>query len=178
MKKSEIKKMVLSALFLALGFVLPLFTSQIKEIGDSLLPMHLPVLLCGILCGGNYGFLVGLCLPFFRSAVFGMPPIYPNAVWMASELMTYGFVIGFMYNKIKIKNILGIYISLISAMISGRIIWGIAKTILLGIGGKSFTVFAFITGGFIDAFPGIVIQLVLIPTIVLIVKRSKVELND
>ena len=94
------------------------------------------------------------------------------------ELMTYGLVIGYIYNKIKNKNIIGIYISLISAMIVGRIIWGIAKTILLGIGGKSFTMLAFITGGFIDAFPGIILQLVLIPTIVLIVKRSKVELND
>ena len=175
MKKVKINKMVLSALFLCLGFVLPLFTSQIKEIGDTLLPMHLPVLLCGIICGGNFGFLVGLILPFLRSFVFSMPPIYPNALWMAAELMTYGLVIGIIYKKLKNKGIKGIYISLITAMLTGRIVWGLFKTLLLGISGKTFTVSLFIMGGFVDALPGIILQLILIPLIVTVVNRNGAE---
>lgn len=166
------RKMIISAVFLALGVVLPFLTGQIKEIGDSLLPMHLPVMLCGIICGWKYGLTVGLILPFLRSVTVGMPPIFPNAVWMALELATYGFVIGFLYNKFPKKQLWWLYCCLITAMISGRIVWGIAKALLLGFGGKAFTFEAFITGGFIDAFAGIVLQLVLIPVIIRLMKKE------
>lgn len=162
---STTKRTVLSAMFLALGMILPLLTMQIKEIGDTLLPMHIPVMLCGLICGYKYGFVVGLILPFLRSVIWGMPPIYPNAVWMALELCTYGFVIGYLYSKSKTKTIKTVYISLISSMICGRIVWGISKAILLGLGGKVFTLSAFVVGGFIDALAGIVLQLVIIPLI-------------
>ncbi len=177
MKKDYLRKMTLSAVLLAVGLILPLFTAQIKEIGDSLLPMHLPVMLCGLLCGWQYGGFIGLILPFLRSVTFGMPPIYPQAVWMALELCTYGAVIGVMYLLLKKKNVLSIYISLIVAMISGRIIWGIAKAVLLGFDGKAFTLSMFWIGGFADALPGIILQLVLIPLLVTVVnitlRRSK-----
>ena len=127
--KKYIVKPVLAALFLALGMVLPLLTGQIKEIGDSLLPMHIPVMLCGLVCGYKYGAAIGLVLPFLRSLVFSMPPIYPNAVWMALELATYGLVIGFIYMKLS-KSKLSMYIALIAAMIMGRIVWGISKMLL------------------------------------------------
>ncbi len=165
----NLKKLTLSALFLAIGIVLPLFTMQIKEIGDTLLPMHIPVLLCGILCGGQYGFAVGLMLPFIRSFIFSMPPLYPNAVWMAAELATYGLVVGILYNKLKIKGIAKTYVSLLIAMLSGRIVWGIAKTLLLFGTAKTFTLAAFISGGFVDALPGIILQLLLIPLLVKII---------
>ena len=100
MKKQNLQKLVLSALFLSIGMVLPFLTMQIKEIGDSLLPMHIPVMLCGVLCGWQYGAAIGLMLPFLRSACFGMPPLYPNAVWMAAELLTYGLIIGLLYKKL------------------------------------------------------------------------------
>ena len=164
-KNLKLKKLVLSSLFLGLGIILPVFTGQIKEIGDTLLPMHIPVMLCGLLCGWQYGLTVGAILPFFRSVIFSMPPIYPNAVWMAFELATYGFVIGFLYSRFKRKNTVGLYISLLSAMLSGRIVWGIAKAFLLGIGGNSFTFMAFISGGFVDSILGIILQLILIPLI-------------
>ena len=91
------ERLVLAALFLAFGVILPSLTGAIKEIGDSLLPMHLMVMLCGVICGWKYGLCVGLVLPFLRSLIFGMPPIYPNSVWMSLELATYGVVIGIMY---------------------------------------------------------------------------------
>ena len=171
--KIKIKKLVLSGMFLSIGFVLPLLTSQIKEIGDTLLPMHIPVMLCGLICGGYYGFSVGLILPFLRSFIFGMPPIYPNAVWMAAELAAYGLVVGLLYSLFKRKNLISIYASLITAMISGRIVWGIAKVILMGMNGKSFTFALFISGGFVDALPGIILQLILIPLIMQIIIKTQ-----
>ena len=157
---------------LSLGIVLPLFTSQIKEIGDSLLPMHLPVMICGLICGWGYGALVGFCLPFVRSLIFSMPPIYPNAVWMAFELATYGFVIGFLYDKKQNKSTSWLYFSLVCSMIFGRIVWGIVKLVLLSVKGNGFTLNAFIMGGFIDALPGIILQLILIPVITKILWRK------
>ena len=172
MKKQNLQKLVLSALFLAVGIVLPFLTMQIKEIGDSLLPMHIPVMLCGILCGYGYGAVIGLILPFLRSICFGMPPLYPNAVWMAAELFTYGLVIGLLYKRLP-KNTLCLYLSLVISQISGRIVWALAKTIVLGASGKTFTLAMFISGGFIDALPGIILQLLIIPTIITILKHIK-----
>lgn len=173
MKNKNLRKLVLSAMFLAIGMVLPTLTMQIKEIGDTLLPMHLPVMLCGLVCGPWYGLGIGLMLPFLRSVTFGMPPIYPNAVWMALELAAYGCVIGLVYMLFKKKNTGSLYISLVSSMIAGRVVWGIAKAILLGVGGKTFTFAAFIAGGFVDAFPGIILQLILIPLIMKVIDKVR-----
>ena len=172
MKNSVLKNTILSGLFLALGMVLPLLTSQIKEIGDSLLPMHLVVMFCGIFCGAGNGMAVGFIMPFLRSMIFSMPPLYPNAVWMAFELATYGIVIGILYRKLGKRNIGYLYLCLIISMLSGRIVWAIAKTILLGLGGVRFTFGAFLTGGFIDALPGIILQLVLIPTVTCLLVKN------
>lgn len=172
--KRNTRQLTLSAVFLGIGLVLPLLTAQIKEIGDTLLPMHLPVLLCGLLCGPYYGGAVGLILPFLRSAIFGMPPVYPNAVWMAAELMAYGVITGLVFSRSR-KNLSGIYLALLSAMLGGRIVWGAVKAALLGVGESGFTVAAFFTGGFVDALPGIVLQLILIPLIVGIIRTKSVD---
>ncbi len=173
MGKDNLKKLTLSALFMCISIVLPFLTMQIKEIGDSLLPMHIPVFLCGVLCGANYGFAVGLMAPLIRALAVGMPPLFPNALWMAAELAAYGLVIGLMYNKLKIKGLAKIYISLITAMLSGRIVWGITKALLLFGTAKTFGFYAFLMGGFIDAAPGIIIQLVLIPLLVKILNKEE-----
>ena len=170
MKNRSLEKLVLSGVLLALGMVLPLLTSQIKEIGDTLLPMHLPVLLCGLACGWRHGVTVGMLLPFLRSVIFGMPPIYPNAVWMAAELAAYGLVIGLVYAHIRVRG--RVYIALISAQIAGRIVWGLVKALLLGIAGSSFPISAFFIGGFADALPGIALQILLIPPLLLFVERT------
>lgn len=170
--RSKIQALVTAALFLALGLVLPSLTGAIKEIGDSLLPMHLVVMLCGAICGWKYGLLVGAILPFLRSLLFTMPPLYPNAVWMATELATYGFVIGIMYAYLKGNSKWRIFLCLISSMIAGRIVWGVSKAILLGVAGKPFGIEAFIIGGFVDAIPGIVLQLILVPTIIILIEKK------
>ena len=173
-QNGQLKNFILSAVLLAMGIVLPLFAMQVKEIGDTLLPMHLPVMLCGLVCGWPYGLLVGTLLPFLRSVCFGMPPLYPNAVWMAAELAAYGFVIGLIYHHLGRRTLRSVYISLLAAMFSGRIVWGIAKGFLLGLGGKTFTFYMFLLGGFVDAIPGIILQLVLIPAVMSIVHKKGV----
>jgi riboflavin transporter FmnP len=159
------RKLTLAAMFLALGQVLPFITGQIPQIGVMLSPMHFPVLLCGMACGWQYGGLVGFICPLLRSVLFGMPRMYPNAMGMAFELCTYGIVSGWMLSKFEEKSIKNIYISLITAMICGRIIWGLAYTIMLSGTDSPFTFQAFLAGAFLNAVPGIIAQLVLIPLI-------------
>ena len=96
-------KMVISALFLALAYVLPFLTGQIPEIGAMLCPMHIPVLLCGFICGWPWGLAVGLVAPLFRSLILSMPPLFPTAVCMAFELGTYGAVAGLAYRLLPAK---------------------------------------------------------------------------
>lgn len=166
------KKLTLSALFIAIGMILPFFTGQIKQFGNMMLPMHIPVLLCGYVCGGPFGLVVGFVLPLFRSLLLGMPKLMPTAVAMAIELATYGAVTGIMYAKLKNKKF-GIYISLITAMLVGRVVWGIASLILYQILGNPFTWEIFAAGAFLNAIPGIIIQLILIPAIIYALKKTK-----
>ena len=164
-QKERTRTMVLAALFLALGVVLPSLTGAIKEIGDSLLPLHLAVMLCGVICNWQYATAIGAVLPFLRAAFFGMPPLYPNAVWMALELATYGFVIGFLFSLRKKYSRVYLLVCLVCSMLAGRVVWGAAKALLLGVADKPFGFEAFLVGGFADAVPGIILQLVLVPLI-------------
>lgn len=173
MKNSQIKNMVLTAMFLAIGLVLPFLTGQIKEIGNMLLPMHIPVYLCAFICSWKYGMVMGLVLPIMRSAIFHMPVMYPNAVAMAIELATYGLVAGYLYGKSKYKCIKALYKCMIPAMVIGRVVWGVTQVVLLGIGGKAYTMSAFISGAFLNAIPGIILQLILIPAIMVALGRAK-----
>ena len=168
----RIKKLCLSAVFLSLGLALPFLTMQIKEIGDSLLPMHIPVLLCGLLCGPLYGMSVGFILPILRGLIFTMPIIYPNGICMAFELATYGLVIGLLYSLFEKKSLTSVYLSLIVSQILGRIVLAAAKFITMSFGGKAFVFNVFLTQSVLDALPGIALQLILIPTLMFIIKRT------
>lgn len=171
---NKTKTLMLAALFVAIGLVLPnLVTMSIPEIGRMLLPMHLPVLFCGLICGRKYGLIVGFILPLMRSFMFGLPVLFPMAIAMAFELATYGLVIGIVYNHIAPrKNIVSLLYSLIAAMIAGRAVWGTAMALLLGFSGGYFTWQLFIAGAFVNALPGIAIQLVLIPAVMFGLDRS------
>ncbi|MGN0150437.1 MAG: ECF transporter S component [Clostridia bacterium] len=173
MKKQSLKNMVLAAMFLGLGLVLPFLTGQIKWVGNMLLPMHIPVLLCGLICGWQYGLVIGFILPVMRSMLFGMPPLYPTAVSMSFELAAYGFIIGFLYSHSRWQCVKSLYRCMIIAMLSGRVVWGIAQVLLLGLGDNGFTVHAFVSGAFLNAIPGIILQLILIPSIMVLLNRAK-----
>ena len=166
------KKLVWAAVFLALGLVLPFFTGQIPEIGNKLLPMHIPVLLCGFVCGWKYGLLVGFITPLFRSMLFGMPPLM-TAIGMAFELAAYGAVTGILYKRLR-KSKIRIYASLIIAMIIGRIIWGLVSVIIYGLSGADFTWQIFLAGSFLNAIPGIIVQLIAVPALILAFEKSGV----
>lgn len=176
MKRSNTLTMVLAAMFLALGMVMPFLTAQIPEIGSKLLPMHIPVLLCGFVCGWQYGLAVGFITPLLRSMVFSTPPMFPIAVSMAFELAVYGLVTGFLYPRLK-KSAAMNYVTLIAAMISGRLVWGLVRMALLGISGTTFNYTMFITGAFTNAIPGIITQLVLIPLILEVLHKTNVMEN-
>ena len=171
--RNSIFKLVFAAMFLALSYVLPFLTGQIPEIGSMLCPMHIPVLLCGFICGGPWGLIVGLIAPLLRSLTLGMPPLFPTAVCMAFELAAYGAVAGIMH-KILPKKKISIYGSLLIAMIAGRIVWGCAMYIFMGINGGAFTFSAFIAGAFTNAIPGIIVQIVLIPVLVMLLENPKI----
>lgn len=167
-------KLVLSALFLALCLVLPIITGGIPTIGNMLLPMHIPVLLCGLICGWQYGLVIGFVAPLLRSVLFGMPPMYPVALAMAFELAAYGLIIGLVYAAVHKRGLAALYISLLTAMIGGRLVWGVAEILLLGLAGNSFTFQAFLSGALLTAVPGILLQLVLIPAVMVALDRTGV----
>lgn len=167
------RNMTLSAMFIALALVLPFFTGQIPQIGSMLLPMHFPVFLTGLICGWQYGLTVGAIVPILRHLMFGMPPML-TAIAMAFELATYGLVAGYIYTRVKKQTVTTIYISLLSAMVIGRIVWGIIQIIILNFTGSAFTVQMFMAGALLNAIPGIIAQLVIVPIIMVALDKAKI----
>ncbi|MBQ9132645.1 MAG: ECF transporter S component [Clostridia bacterium] len=162
--------MILAALFLALAYVLPFLTGQIPEIGAMLCPLHIPVLLCGFVCGWPWGLVVGFVAPLFRSLTLGMPPLFPTALCMAFELAAYGAVSGLMHKLLPQKKPY-IYCSLLVAMVVGRLVWGVAMFLCVGINGGSFSFAAFLAGAVTNALPGIAAQILLIPILVMVMEK-------
>lgn len=177
-KRTQVENMVLAAMFLALGIVMPFLTGQIPAVGNRLLPMHIPVLICGFVCGWKYGLIVGFVVPVLRSIMFGMPPMFPTGAAMAFELAAYGAVTGFGYEWMSWRrsgacDAAAVYGTLIAAMLVGRLVWGLVSIPLYGLAGNVFNISVFAAGAFLNAIPGIVLQLVIIPVIVMTLKRAK-----
>ena len=171
--KYSVKKLVYSAMCLALCLVLPFLTGQIPEVGSMLLPMHIPVLLSGFLCGGGWGAAVGFTAPLLRHLIFSMPPM-PGCISMAFELAAYGLVTGLLYKWLG-RGIKSIYGSLLCAMVAGRLVWGVAQMAIMGLSGGSFPLSTFVAGAVTSAIPGIVLQLVLLPVLVKALEKAKVH---
>ena len=171
MNTNRILKLVLAAICLALCMVLPFLTGQIPEIGSMLSPMHIPVLLCGFIAGPLWAAAIGLVAPILRFALFGMPPLFPTGVAMCFELAVYGAVCGLLYRSLPKKTV-NIYVSLIAAMLLGRIAWGIVRVLLSGVTGSAFTWAAFMAGAFTSAIPGIILHIALIPVLVMALQRA------
>lgn len=169
-KHKNLRQLILAAMFLTLALALPFLTGQIPQVGSALCPMHIPVLLCGFFCGPWYALAVGLVAPLLRFALFGMPPLMPTGIAMCFELATYGFVSGLLYKLLPEKKVFT-YVTLIAAMLAGRIIWGIARVILAGLAQSEFAWTAFLSGAFVNAVPGIILHILLIPVLVIALKR-------
>ncbi len=173
--RRHILRLVLSGMMLALALVLPFLTGQIQTIGSMLCPMHLPVMLCGFICGPIWGAVIGAVAPILRYALFSMPVLFPIGLSMAAELTVYGLVCGILCRllgkKTSLKRVFGLYISLVSAMVLGRVAYGVVRFALCASRGISYTLAAFLAGTVVEAIPGIVIQLVLVVPLVLAADR-------
>lgn len=173
MLKTKSETIATSGMLLAIGIILPFATSHGLGIqGTVLLPMHIPVFLCGLLCGPLYGGMVGLLLPILNCLLTGMPALYPNMPIMACELLTYGLVSGLLYHKTRLGRVkLGIFPTLLLSMVCGRVVYGLVFQVLLFLSGslKALTVW----GALITGIPGIIVQLLLVPGIVLMLNKYR-----
>ena len=173
----SVRRLACAAVCLALALVLPFVTGNIPQIGSALCPMHLPVLLCGFLCGWPWGLAVGFLAPLLRSVLFGMPPMYPSALGMAFELAGYGVITGLL-SRLLPKKLGYTYLTLAAAMLGGRLIWGAARFVMAGLGGSDFPFFISILGAVTGAVPGLIAQLVLVPVLVTALRKAKVTPDD
>ena len=173
---ARVLRLTYSALYLAIALVLPFLTGQIPQIGSMLCPMHIPALLCGFVCGWPWGLAVGFIAPLLRSALFGMPTMFPAAVAMAFELAAYGAVAGLLYRVLP-KKTSCIYVALIAAMVAGRLVWGAARYLLAGLEHSAFTAALFLAGAVTTALPGILLHIVLIPVLVMAMQKARLILN-
>lgn len=171
MEETRTRKIIFTALCIAIGLILPRMVNMIPIAypGAVLLPMHIPVLVCGYLCGWRYGLVSGLILPLLASALTTMPPIFPTAVSMSLELAAYGFLTGWLYQITKGR----IFVSLIGAMLGGRLVMGIANILLYSVGDNPYGLGLFISGAFVTALPGIIIQLIIIPILIQSFKHAR-----
>lgn len=164
--------MVATALCIALGVVLPTAGHMLPNGGYILLPMHIPVLLCGLILGWHYGLICGVATPILCHLITGMPmaAMLPG---MVCELAAYGFVAGLMATLLSAKHKASIiYIQLIVAMVAGRIVYGLVNAFIFQVGVYSWEIF--VSAAFLTGIPGIIVQLVLIPPLVLLLRRAKV----
>ena len=167
----QVKYLVMTALCVALGVVLPVTLHAIPNAGSILLPMHIPVLLCGLVCGPVYGLACGILAPLLSSLITSMPPMamLPS---MICELAVYGLVAGILIRVIKTRyNIANLYLSLLGAMLIGRVIYGARNSLIFRAGEYSLQLW--LTGAFVTALPGIAIQLVLLPVLVLALQKAR-----
>ncbi len=171
-KMSYVKRSIITAACVALCVILPMAFHSIQNAGSILSPMHIPVLLCGLICGPAFGLLSGLVGPLLSSLFTGMPPM-AYLPPMIIELAVYGLVAGLMISLIRTKKLyVDLYLCLVIAMIAGRIVAGIAMALIFVPGSYSMAVWA--ASYFITAWPGIVIQLALIPTIVFALMKARI----
>ena len=168
-----IHRMVFAAVCLALAMVLPFLTGQVPKFGSMLCPMHIPVLLAGFLCGPWWAAAVGVVAPALRYMLFGMPPLLPVGAAMSAELLAYGLAVGLLYRVLPKKN-RSVYTALIGAMLAGRVVWGIVGKLIYSAMGIDFTWQVFFAGAFLNAIPGIIVHIVLIPVLVMALKKANI----
>ncbi len=173
----RLRRLTYAALYLALAMVLPFVTGQIPKFGSMLLPMHIPALLCGFLCGWKYGLAVGFIAPLLRSVIFGMPPMIPTAVAMTLELAAYGGISGLLRRALP-RNAAFVYVTLLVSLVAGRAAWTLARLFLAGLALSAFSWDVFVLGAVTEAAPGILLQLLLVPVLVIAMERAGLSLNE
>lgn len=169
MKRAATVNLTGTGLCMALGVIFPIFFHMLGA-GSAFLPMHLPVLLCGLLFGWEYGAACGLIVPLLSSLLTGMPPIFPTAAAMMPELCAYGVLTGLLYRRARWN----IYPALLAAMLGGRAVSGLANAVFMGMAGKPYGFSAFVSAAFVASLPGIAVQIAAIPLIILSLEKAKI----
>lgn len=169
-KSQSTQKMVISALCIALCYVLPFLTGGNQQLNTALSPMHIPVFLCGYVCGPWWAMAVGFISPLFRSLTIGAPPLL-GAASMAFELAAYGLCAGLLYRMLP-KKVPYLYVTLLVSMVIGRIVSVLAKIIIFSIAARPVTVGAYFTAAFVDTLPGAALHLALIPPVVMALQSA------
>lgn len=172
MKKTAILNLVYTGVFIALGILLPFLSMNNQPLGQILCLMHLPILICGFICGPWYGLAAGLITPLLRTAIVGMPPLYPTALIMALELAAYGCFAGLLHRLLP-KKLGYTYLALVAAMLGGRAVYGLAAWGLNTLAGNAFTLETFAAAAFITPWIGIIIQLVVVPPLVYAIQKNQ-----
>lgn len=163
------KDLTFTSILIAIGVLLPSVFHAFNLGGPVFLPMHIPVILCGFLVGRRYGLLCGMIVPLLSSVLTGMPPLFPVALTMSIELGAYGYVTGLLAKKTNV------YVALMGAQLTGRVVGAITSFVLLGIVGKPFALSAYMTGAFVTALPGILLQLILIPVAIMLMRKAGID---
>jgi len=176
----NLNNLLITAVLLALGMVLPFLTGQIPAIGQAVSPLHIPVFICGLCCGWQWGVLLGVVLPLLRSVLFGMPPLVAVGVPMAFELAVYGAVSGLLYpffraGLLRKNRLLAMLAALVCAMLAGRMVGGAAKAVVMGVTGSAFTLEMFIASYFASTAVGALIHLILVPAVVLALEKARLS---
>jgi hypothetical protein len=169
---STTKRISLCAMCIALCYVLPVAFHSVG-LGSILSPMHIPVLLCGLICGGWSGLICGIIGPAISSLLSGMPPLM-MLLRMIPELCAYGFVCGFMMKIHTGKTVSDVYLSLTIGMIAGRLMGGIASAVFYTITTGVYSVALWFTSYFAESIPGIIAHLILIPILYLTMEKARV----
>ena len=180
--RNKILKLVFAAMFLALAYVMPFLTGQIPEIGAMLCPLHIPVILCGFVCGWPWGLAVGFAAPLLSSLINAMPKIFPDATVMTFELAAYGAVAGLLYQLLSRKPGVGrICITLVTAMVAGRVVYGIVYFFLVGLNlvriDEALLVYIWVRT-IVKPLPGMILQVILVPLLVIALERAGLTLNN
>ena len=173
---SSLRRMVVAALFVALGIVLPFVFHSVPNAGRVFLPMHIPILMCGLVCGIPYGLICGIITPLLSCLLTGMPPVamLPS---MLCELAAYGISSSLFMRYLSMKSAYAkLYVSLIGAMLFGRVLYGVLNSLIFSAGNYSLQLW--LASAFVTAIPGIAIQVVLIPAVVFALQKANlVELG-
>ena len=155
--------MVFGAVCTAFGLILPVIFHFFSAAGAIFLPMHIPVLLAGFCLGSRGGFLVGLLTPILSSLLTSMPPLFPVMPIMAVELAVYGLTAGYFYRNNRLKILTALFL----AMLAGRSAAMLGAFILLNLLDIQLSPLYYLTGAIITGLPGIVIQFLVIPILVM-----------
>ncbi len=170
--KNKTVKLVYCGIFIAAGFILPFLTMQNRALGQMLCLMHIPVFICGFICGPFYGALCGFLIPLMRSLLLGMPLLFPDAVNMAFELCAYGALSGIFYKALP-KKLPMMYLCLILSMLGGRVIYGLISFVTYSLSGLPFSFEVYLGAAFVTPWMGIILQLVIIVPIIVAIKALR-----